>query len=215
MLSRTVPARAAARSWAMTAATAASIRRGESRRSLASRAPRASSRSTALPMCRASRKSPEWESWPLTTASWWPALGGDRAEGAGEHLPRAGTTLGGGTGRFRTWMPARSHPSRPVAASLSCSLPDPGRSEVCWSDWPSAVPKGAFVGAAVEPVDERVMAFPLPRHRRLDRGRCRHPEWRVTSSGPAVAFLAPSRQPACFRRSGTDFRLLTGFGYSR
>src|SRR4029453_1749354 len=60
MLSLVTPARAAARSWAMTAATAASIRRGESRRSLVSRAPRASSRSTALPMWRASRLSPEW-----------------------------------------------------------------------------------------------------------------------------------------------------------
>ena len=42
---------------------------GESLRSLASRAPRASSRSTALPTWRASRLSPEWVSWPLTTAS--------------------------------------------------------------------------------------------------------------------------------------------------
>jgi hypothetical protein len=40
MASRVTPARAAARSYAMTAATAASIRRGESLRSLASRAPR-------------------------------------------------------------------------------------------------------------------------------------------------------------------------------
>jgi hypothetical protein len=40
MLSRVTPARAAARSWAMTATTAASIRRGESFRSLARRTPR-------------------------------------------------------------------------------------------------------------------------------------------------------------------------------
>jgi hypothetical protein len=53
-----MPARAAARSWAMTLATQASMRRLLSLRSLASRAPRLSSRKTALPMWRASLESP-------------------------------------------------------------------------------------------------------------------------------------------------------------
>jgi hypothetical protein len=36
---------------------------------------------------------------------------------------------------------------------LTCSLPDPARSEVRWSDSRSAVPGGALVGAAVELLD--------------------------------------------------------------
>jgi hypothetical protein len=52
MLSRVTPARAAARSWAMTAATAASIRRGESRRSLARRR---RGRPPAVHRCRCGR----------------------------------------------------------------------------------------------------------------------------------------------------------------
>src|SRR5215211_93335 len=55
-----VPASSAARCTAITAATAASMRRGESLVSLLSRAPRESSRRMAFATWRASRESPSW-----------------------------------------------------------------------------------------------------------------------------------------------------------
>jgi hypothetical protein len=88
MLGPRSPARTAARWWAMTAATAASILRGESRRSLASRAPRASSRRTALPTWRASRESPEWVSWPAlaVTLPWREPAGRPETRALAEYL---------------------------------------------------------------------------------------------------------------------------------
>src|SRR4029453_3569519 len=61
MPSRTVPARAAARSWAMTAATAASIRRGESFRSFTRRGARGFLGHKRLPTRRGGgRPPPPW-----------------------------------------------------------------------------------------------------------------------------------------------------------
>jgi hypothetical protein len=60
----------------------------------------------------------------------------------------------------------------------------------------------------------RVMASPLPRHRRVRprRCRCRGWGWWVTNSGPAIAFLAPSRQPGRFQLAEGE---LDGAGLER
>jgi hypothetical protein len=115
----------------------ASIRRGESLRSLASRAPRASSPSTALATWQASRESPLWVSWRLTPArrsGRWPGSSCPGTAGtpgpATPRRPGAGGSAPSGTGRRRSPGPARGGRG---ASAKSTANPAQGAAPGWWS----------------------------------------------------------------------------------